>query len=81
MEKVGAYGKSWRLWKKLAPTRVKKKLDSASHGVVPVFLDWSPKYSTWEPETNILDERLIQQFGRRHATLQEVQVRVVRKRF
>jgi hypothetical protein len=28
-----------------------------------------------------LDERLIQQFGRRHATLQEVQVRVVRKRF
>ena len=23
---------------------------------------WSPKYSTWEPEENILDQRLIQIF-------------------
>ena len=36
--------------------------------------DWSPKYSTWEPEANILDERLIQMFNRRHTSLQEIQV-------
>ena len=25
--------------------------------------DWGPKYSTWEPEENILDARLIEQFN------------------
>ncbi len=44
-----------------------------------ISLDWSPKYSTWEPESNILDERLIQQFNRRHTTLQEIQVRTDKK--
>lgn len=28
---------------------------------------WSPKYSTWEPEENILDSRLIQQYHRKLA--------------
>lgn len=26
---------------------------------------WGPKYSTWEPEENILDGRLIEQFDKR----------------
>ena len=52
----------------------KKRLRQGNVEYLVKWKDWSPKYSTWEPESNILDERLIQQFNRRHTTLQEIQV-------
>ena len=40
--------------------------------VIPILAEylvkwkgWGPKYSTWEPEENILDVRLIEQFDKR----------------
>ncbi len=40
---------------------------------------WSPKFSTWEPEINILDPRLIHQFERRKVMQEQNQNKRGRK--
>ena len=40
----------------------KKRLRKGKTEYLVKWKGWSPKYSTWEPEENILDPRLIQQF-------------------
>ncbi|CAB4056863.1 CBX8 [Lepeophtheirus salmonis] len=41
----------------------KKRLRKGKTEYLVKWKGWSPKYSTWEPEENILDARLIQQFA------------------
>nr|ACO15101.1 Chromobox protein homolog 7 [Caligus clemensi] len=41
----------------------KKRLRKGKTEYLVKWKGWSPKYSTWEPEENILDARLIQQFS------------------
>ena len=43
----------------------KKRLRKGMTEYLVKWKGWSPKHSTWEPEENILDPRLIQQFARR----------------
>ena len=40
----------------------KKRLKKGKTEYLVKWKGWSPRYSTWEPEENILDPRLIQQF-------------------
>ena len=40
----------------------KKRLRKGKTEYLVKWKGWSPRYSTWEPEENILDPRLIQQF-------------------
>merc|ERR1712055_680828 len=40
----------------------KKRLKAGRKEYLVKWKGWSPRYSTWEPEENILDPRLIQQF-------------------
>ncbi|TRY63054.1 hypothetical protein TCAL_15270 [Tigriopus californicus] len=49
----------------------KKRLRKSKTEYLVKWKGWSPKYSTWEPEENILDARLIDQYEKRlanHAT-------------
>ena len=41
----------------------KKRLRKGKTEYLVKWKGWSPRYSTWEPEENILDPRLIQQFA------------------
>jgi len=41
----------------------KKRLRKGKVEYLVKWKDWGPKYSTWEPEENILDARLIEQFN------------------
>jgi len=43
----------------------KKRLRQGKTEYLVKWKGWSPKYSTWEPEENILDPRLIQQFEKK----------------
>ncbi|XP_059099196.1 chromo domain-containing protein cec-1-like [Tigriopus californicus] len=43
----------------------KKRLRKNRNEYLVKWKGWSPKYSTWEPEENILDPRLIQQYERK----------------
>merc|ERR1712080_392276 len=43
----------------------KKRLRQGKTVYLVKWKGWSPKYSTWEPEENILDPRLIQQFEKK----------------
>ena len=43
----------------------KKRLKKGKTEYLVKWKGWSPRYSTWEPEDNILDPRLIQQFTQR----------------
>ncbi|CAB4067339.1 CBX2 [Lepeophtheirus salmonis] len=45
----------------------KKRLRKNKIEYLVKWKGWSPKYSTWEPEENILDPRLIDQFNRKLA--------------
>jgi len=45
-------------------TKKRQKLGKTEYLVK--WKGWSPKYSTWEPEENILDSRLIQIFNQKH---------------
>lgn len=40
----------------------KKRMKNGNIEYLVKWKGWSPKYSTWEPEENILDQRLIQIF-------------------
>ena len=40
----------------------RKRLKKGKTEYLVKWKGWSPRYSTWEPEENILDPRLIQQF-------------------
>ena len=40
----------------------KKRIKNGKTEYLVKWKGWSPKYSTWEPEENILDPRLIQLF-------------------
>merc|ERR1711894_780524 len=43
----------------------KKRLRKGKTEYLVKWKGWGPKYSTWEPEENILDGRLIEQFDKR----------------
>lgn len=45
----------------------KKRLRKSKTEYLVKWKGWSPKYSTWEPEENILDARLIDQYEKRLA--------------
>jgi len=46
----------------------KKRLRKGKTEYLVKWKGWSPRFSTWEPEENILDPRLIQQFVRKEAS-------------
>ncbi|XP_023332064.1 polycomb group protein Pc [Eurytemora carolleeae] len=45
----------------------KKRIKKGKTEYLVKWKGWSPRFSTWEPEENILDPRLIQQFVRKEA--------------
>merc|ERR1712223_1108132 len=50
----------------------KKRLRKGKVEYLVKWQGWGPKYSTWEPEENILDNRLIDQFNQRQKELPTV---------
>merc|ERR1712062_46871 len=48
----------------------KKRLRKGKAEYFVTWQEWSPKYNTWEPEENILDSRLIEQFNQKQKELQ-----------
>ena len=43
----------------------KKRIKNGNVEYLVKWKGWSPKYSTWEPEENILDQRLIEIFKKK----------------
>ena len=43
----------------------KKRIKNGNIEYLVKWKGWSPKYSTWEPEENILDQRLIEIFKKK----------------